>query len=388
MFKSDDLTLLNSKFITKCSPFMKIFTLFFTPALLFALVLLCYFDYLPLKIEIHTVILIGFIFFIYLFFIPHNAYLVSCKFKTRYENMKNELLEYVNNNLLTIDNQTKANGSVDDFLKEYTSNLRNSNFSNIAGGIFPTLGILGTFISIAITMPDFSSRDSIALDLEITKLLGGVATAFYVSIYGIFLSIWWIFFEKFGMSRFSKDSYIIKESTKNFFWTKIDIESIHIKSNIDNFSKINDIFKELTSSKVMQTLNESIENRFENLERVLEKELDLSHKIDKNISNFERLLSSAESLNYKIKNQNDIFIDMSNDLNKNIIELNSHMNNLSSENLKAIYSNIVKSIETMKGDIEKIEWKYKEGLKESLKQIDEQTVAIVQNLSIFKDLSK
>ena len=35
-------------------------------------------------------------------------------------------------------------------------------------------------------MPDFSSRDSIALDLEITKLLGGVATAFYVSIYGIF----------------------------------------------------------------------------------------------------------------------------------------------------------------------------------------------------------
>ena len=121
---------------------------------------------------------------------------------------------------------------------------------------------------------------------------------------------------------------------------------------------------------------------------VLEKEQDLSQRIDKNISNFERLLSSSESLNYKIKNQNDIFIDMSNDLNKNIIELNSHMNNLSSENLKAIYSNIVKSIETMKGDIEKIEWKYKEGLKESLKQIDEQTVAIVQNLSIFKDLSK
>src|SRR5690606_28932484 len=128
--------------------------------------------------------------------------------------------------------------------------------------------------------------------------------------------------------------------------------------------------------------------RFENLEKILEKEQDLSHKIDKNISNFERLLSSSESLNYKIKNQNDIFIDMSNDLNKNIIELNSHMNNLSSENLKAIYSNIVKSIETMKGDIEKIEWKYKEGLKESLKQIDEQTVAIVKNLSIFKDLSK
>ena len=30
------------------------------------------------------------------------------------------------------------------------------------------------------------------------------------------------------------------------------------------------------------------------------------------------------------------------------------MSNLSSENLKAIYSNIIKSIETMKGDMEKI----------------------------------
>ncbi|HJE02964.1 hypothetical protein AAX26_00696 [Aliarcobacter thereius] len=388
MFKADDFLELNSRFITNCKPFLKIITLFLIPALIYALVLLCFFDYLPLKIELHTVILIGVIFFIYLFFIPHNAYFVSCKFKNSFKDLKEKLLIYTNNNLLTIDESIKANGSAEDFLKDYTSSLRNSNFSNIASGIFPTLGILGTFISIALTMPDFTSSSTAILDMEITKLLGGVATAFYVSIYGIFLSIWWIFFEKFGISRFEKDSFIIKDSTKKLFWTKIDIESIHIKSNIDNFSKINDIFKELTSSKVMQTLNESIEQRFENLERVLEKEQNLSNKLDKNISNFENLLSSAESLNYKIRNQNDVFMDMSKELNKNIVELNSHMNNLSSENLKAIYTNIVKSIETMKSDIEKIEWKYKEGLKESLKQIDEQTTSIVKNLSIFKDLSK
>ena len=388
MFKADDFLELNSRFITNCKPFLKIITLFLTPALIYALVLLCFFGYLPLKIELHTVVLIGVIFFIYLFFIPHNAYFVSCKFKNSFEDLKEKLLIYTNNNLLTIDESIKANGSAEDFLKDYTSSLRNSNFSNIASGIFPSLGILGTFISIALTMPDFTSSSTAVLDMEITKLLGGVATAFYVSIYGIFLSIWWIFFEKFGISRFEKDSFIIKDSTKKLFWTKIDIESIHIKSNIDNFSKINDIFKELTSSKVMQTLNESIEQRFDNLERVLEKEQNLSSKLDKNISNFENLLSSAESLNYKIRNQNDVFMDMSKELNKNIVELNSHMNNLSSENLKAIYTNIVKSIETMKSDIDKIEWKYKEGLKESLKQIDEQTTSIVKNLSIFKDLSK
>ena len=80
--------------------------------------------------------------------------------------------------------------------------------------------------------------------------------------------------------------------------------------------------------------------------------------------------------------------DVSDNLNKNILELNSHKNNLSSENLKAIYTNIVKSIETMKSDMEKIEWKFEEGLKESLRQIDLQTANIVKDLTIFKDLSK
>ena len=110
-------------------------------------------------------------------------------------------------------------------------------------------------------MPDFTSSNTSALDGEITKLLSGVATAFYVSIYGIFLSIWWIFFEKFGLSRFDQDCFIIKENTKNFFWTKIDIESIHIKSNLDNFTTMNDIFKQLTSSEIINTINSSIEQR-------------------------------------------------------------------------------------------------------------------------------
>ena len=76
------------------------------------------------KVEIHSVALIGFVYFIYLFFVKHNAYYVSCKFKTQYNSMFISLKEYVDNNLLTIDNCTKANGSFDDFLKDYTSNIK------------------------------------------------------------------------------------------------------------------------------------------------------------------------------------------------------------------------------------------------------------------------
>ena len=388
MFKEEDLIELNSRFYTNCKPISRIFTLLTIPTLLFVLVILCYFGVLPLKVEIHSVILIGAIYFIYLFFIRHNAYFVACKFRTLYADLQIALLDYINSNLLTIAQTSKANGSVDDFLQDYTSNLRNSNFSSIASGIFPTLGILGTFISIALSMPDFTSNNIAALDSEITKLLSGVGTAFYVSIYGIFLSIWWIFFEKFGLSRFHHDSYIIKESTKNFFWTKIDIESIHIKSNIDNFSSMSKIFEELTSSQAMYDINRSIEQRAKSIDELLQKEYMLSLRIDENIANFEKLASAVEKLSLQSNSQTMIFKDVSENLNKNIIELNSHMNNLSSENLKAIYTNIVKSIETMKSDMEKIEWKFEEGLKESLRQIDLQTANIVKDLTIFKDLSK
>lgn len=388
MFKEEDLIELNSRFYTNCKPISRIFTLLTIPTLLFVLVILCYFAVLPLKVEIHSVILIGAIYFIYLFFIRHNAYFVACKFRTLYADLQIALLDYINSNLLTIAQTSKANGSVDDFLQDYTSNLRNSNFSSIASGIFPTLGILGTFISIALSMPDFTSNNIAALDSEITKLLSGVGTAFYVSIYGIFLSIWWIFFEKFGLSRFHHDSYIIKESTKNFFWTKIDIESIHIKSNIDNFSSMSKIFEELTSSQAMYDINRSIEQRAKSIDELLQKEYMLSLRIDENIANFEKLASAVEKLSLQSNSQTMIFKDVSDNLNKNILELNSHMNNLSSENLKAIYTNIVKSIETMKSDMEKIEWKFEEGLKESLRQIDLQTANIVKDLTIFKDLSK
>ncbi|WP_415832694.1 MotA/TolQ/ExbB proton channel family protein, partial [Arcobacter suis] len=292
------------------------------------------------------------------------------------------------------------------FLKDYTSNLRNTNFSSIASGIFPTLGILGTFISIALSMPDFSTGTTTALEQEISSLLGGVGTAFYVSIYGIFLSIWWTFFEKIGMSRFEHDAFLIKESTKSFFWTKIDIESIHIKSNLDNFSKMSEVFEKLTSSNMMDNINLLIEKRVEILDEILKKELILSTKISENIDNNEKLSTMLKDMTLNMsttiksfEQSKDSYTLSAQLLNNSIGKLNGHLDNLSSDNLKAIYSNIVKSIETMKSDMEKIEWKFKQGLDEydtkfadklqtSLESIDQQTVKIIEDLTEFKELSK
>ena len=406
MFTDDDFIELNSKFYNSCKPASRIFTLLTVPMGLFALILLCYLGFLPLNVEAHSVILIGFIFFIYIFFVKHNAYFVSCKFKTQYHDLSYNLKEYINKNLLTIGDITKANGSVDDFLEDYTSNIRNTNFSSIASGIFPTLGILGTFISIAFSMPDFSAGTSTALESEISKLLGGVGTAFYVSIYGIFLSIWWTFFEKIGMSRFDHDTFVIKENTKHFFWTKIDIESIHIKSNLNNFSKMSEVFEKLTSSDLMDNITVLIEKRVALLDDLLKKEVLLTTKISDNIEHNEKLSTMLKDMTLNMsttiktfEQSKDSYTISAQLLNNSIGKLNGHLDNLSSDNLKAIYSNIVKSIETMKSDMEKIEWKFKQGLDEydtkftdklqnSLESIDQQTVKIIEDLTEFKELSK
>ena len=406
MLTDDDFIDLNSRFYTTCKPISRIFTLLTVPTLLYAIVVLCYLGVLPLKVEIHSVILIGFIYLIYLFFVRHNAYYISCKFKTQYQELFYNLRNFINDNLLTIGDTTKANGSTDSFLQDYTSNIRNTNFSSIASGIFPTLGILGTFISIAISMPDFSSGTSNALEKEITVLLGGVGTAFYVSIFGIFLSIWWTFFEKIGMSRFEHDTYTIIENTKSFFWTKIDIESIHIKSNIDNFAKMSAVFEQLTSGNMMDNISSLIEKRVDLLDDILKKELLLSTKISENIDNNESLAIMLKDLTLNMhttvksfESQKNLYALNAELLNTNIDKLNSHMHNLSSDNLKAIYSNIIKSIETMKSDMEKIEWKFKQGLDEydekitdklktSLEMIDEETSKIIQDFTEFKEISK
>ena len=406
MLTNENLIELNLKFQTSCKPFSRIFTLLTIPSGLFIIVLLGYLGKFPLKVEIHSVVLIGFIYFIYLFFIRHNAYYVSCKFKTNYGDMIENLKEYMNNNLLTIGNITKANGSTDDFLKDFTSNIRNTNFSSIASGVFPTLGILGTFISIAFSMPDFSSGTSSALEKEISLLLGGVGTAFYVSIYGIFLSLWWTFFEKIGMSRFEHDCYTINENTKSFFWTKIDIESIHIKSNIDNFTKMSEFFDHLVSRELIDSINISINERVDLLENLLKKELELSSALNSNINNSAELQNlvkdmtlnmSANLQNFEAMNK--ISLKSTELLNQNVEKLNSSLTNMSAENLEQIYMNIIKSIETMRNEMDRIGWrfnkelddydtKFADKLKNSLESIDDQTVKIIEDLSQFKELSK
>ena len=397
------------------------------PIVLFAFALLGYLHIINFNIKIHSIVMIAIIFLIFIAFSKHNAYYATCKLRKEFAKLSQELLEYINKNRLQIAGMEKANASLDEFMAAYAKTLRNEHFSSIAAGLFPTLGILGTFISIAISMPDFSVMTSKGLEQEISKLLSGVGTAFYVSIYGIFLSIWWILFEKSGVSRFQKDTNSIKEATKEVFWQKEEIEQTYFKKSMENFEKLNAVFDTLSSDRFVQDLNQTLAQRMEVFENIIAQEQKATktlvtllengttqlQSISKQQSNLsatlEDVIAKLNNFALSIQEQTIDFKSAHKALEKeftqatmvaeilsqNTVKLNEALSNINAENVKNLYKEVLDNIEKRKADIDSIgvrfdkqinefDNRFLEKLKNTLQLIDSETAQIVQTLSKLK----
>ncbi len=390
----------------KKSCFMRWFALVWMPLLILLGVIAGYLDYIAFNVELHSIIMIGAIFIIFLFFIKHNAHYASCKFIKRHEEMSTALKWYIKNNRLTIGETTKANAPFDAFMHDFSSTLRNDNFASVAAGVFPTLGILGTFISIALSMPDFSSQSSSELEREISLLLGGVGTAFYVSIYGIFLSLWWTFYEKSGVSRFEKNIHSIKENLKHYFWSKEEIEQIHFAKSMDNFERLNAVFANMGSNSTLDNMQITLDNASAHFVSVI-KEADKSmHKSEKLYESYDSISLSMQHVVNRLE-ENNILMRQSLEkiaykevslqeteerLSQSIAQLNKSLENISAENVKDLYTAVVQNLEIMKSESAKIGYsfnthledfddKYTKKLKTSLELIDSESAKIIKQLS-------
>lgn len=428
MVDEQDFIELRLRFGERGSCVMRLIVLLFLPLVIFLAVIGGYLGLIALKTEIHSVILIGIIFVIFMFFIGHNAYYSACRFRQRFEQMREELTTYINNNLLSIGELSKANTPFDTFMRQFSRSLRNENFSSVAAGLFPTLGILGTFISIALSMPDFSSQTSEALEQEISLLLGGVGTAFYVSIYGIFLSIWWIFFEKTGVSRFERDVLLIEESTAHLFWKKEEIEQTYFQKSMENFDKLNNVFDNISSHELMEGINKTLAQRLDIFDSVIMKETDVvekaaqqiqrsaeeteaafnarrdlfetHHAVQKSIEAFtgrleentQQLVQLHEALSLR-ESKSELLLQR---IEKQISVLNDTMSTIGAENVRNVYSGVVQNLETMRteidrignrfeGHLDKYDEKFQEKIEKTLRTIDSETSQIVRQLGRLKD---
>ena len=212
--------------------------------------ILAYVGLFPLNVELHTLGIVTFIFVVFAFFVKHNANYAVCHMKGSFFRMEEDLQAALRSNALTIMGKTKSTLHVKDFIAEYYQDIRNDNFARVAPSVFPMLGILGTFIAIALSMPDFTAKDTGALDHEISLLLSGIGTAFYASIYGIMLSLIWTYFEKRGIAKVDKQIYDLEKLYGKRVWKKSElIKHEHMQS-------------ELKDQQIVQTLKETFNMEF------------------------------------------------------------------------------------------------------------------------------
>ena len=238
------------------------FAILFIPFLFLVGLVLAYVGIFPLKVELHTFGIVAFIFIVFVSFVRHNANYAVCHMQGSFFKMEEDLHAALRANALTIMGKTKSTLHVEDFISDYYKEIRNDNFARVAPSVFPMLGILGTFIAIALSMPDFTVKDLGALDREISVLLSGIGTAFYASIYGIMLSLIWTYFEKRGIAKVDKQSYDLEKLYGKRVWKKSElIKHQHMQSELKD-QQIVQTLKETFNMDFIKELNEQYLKNF------------------------------------------------------------------------------------------------------------------------------
>lgn len=320
------------------------------PLFLYLGLVLGFLHIIPLKTELHSLIVVGMIFFIYLFFIPHNAAYALQNFDNTREHLEKHISGYLKNFNLEIMGTVKSTGSISSFFESYYKDFRNNNFSSIASSFFPTLGILGTFVSIAISMPNFSVSGSVALEDEVTKLLMGTGTAFYASIYGIFLSIWWILFEKKGISFIDKKIAFFQNRFKQQIWDEDELRHAELQERQQAQKNLVNITQTLTADDYLEKVEKIAKVRYGEIEHLSQKQIDITNMTSGMIQN---LLNATEG-NLKMQEQ---IITHSETLKSNMEELLERMERRLDSNdtivsaFKGEMYNLLSSIERIASEI-------------------------------------
>lgn len=301
-------------------PYIKLILL---PLVIYIFVLLGFFEVINFKVKLDSFIMISIMLVIAMILALNNASFAYSSLPARVDDFKAKLKDFIVLNLLEIAGVKKSNVCFDEFLESYTKDFRNENFANIVAPAFATLGILGTFISIAVSMPTFISNDTLALERDLGLLLNGVGTAFYISIYGIFLSLWWIFFEKCGLSKFQKFTQEQREISRQFFWQKNELEQRFMSIASQHFNDIRSVFSRISNEEFFKNLDNVVGNKFKSYSDLqsLEQRMigEAQIKIDQNI----RLLNKAGV-------KQDEFVKIHTEILKATINLNTSLKEMQS----------------------------------------------------------
>ena len=358
------------------SCFSHSFVIVLVPLLFLIGLILGYVGVVPLKVELHPLIIVAFIFVVFMFFVRHNANYAACRMRGSFAMMEESLQTELRANALTIMGRTKSTLHVKDFMAEYYKDIRNDNFARVAPSVFPMMGILGTFIAIALSMPDFTVQDLGALDHEISVLLSGIGTAFYASIYGIMLSLIWTYFEKSGNTKVDKNIYDLEKLYDSRVWKKSElIKHEHMQSELKD-QQIVQTLKEMFNMDFIKELNEQYLKNFTTI-------------VNDTTSSFSELTNHMQNASTELR----ITLDKIHDRKESVNAVSTIKENIEGFNSNA--KNLQKSMQRFDGTVDhtfdKIDsevGQIVEKLSTFARIISEQNQMILQNMALLKEDKK
>ncbi len=320
------------------------------PTLFFIAIVLGYIGVIPLNVPLSSVFIVGFILLTFLMFAKHNANYSICKMRSSYSKMEEDLRNKLDANSLIINNERKSILDINEFLNHYYTDVRNNNFVAVAASIFPMLGILGTFLAISISMPNFSVMDTTALDNDISLLLSGVGSAFYASIYGILLSLIWTYFEKSGLSKIDKYFSMLKNKFKSDIWSADELTIYKYSQYELKDNRFVTALRETFNLDFVQTLNEQHLSSFKQI----------MHESSSNftqISNYLQFASKELKETLSLMDNNKNAQEAKNQIEKNLLDFTyavrslEKTTNLFNTHLSTSLDKTFEKIDTEIGDI-------------------------------------
>lgn len=189
---------------------------------------------------------------------------------------------------------------------------------------------------------------------------------------------------------------------------------------MENFEKLNSVFNQMTHADIEKALNEGLMKKSQLFDKLIAQESDMIEKSKEFLhttqQKHQQIIASYDNiifqlgeltpiLNEALKNttliskhfnrQEKNLEDITNQLNTNITSLKQALSNISAQKLGDVSDGILKNLEVMKNDMDKMGWRLNqqlddfdsglgEQLKNSLELIDKETASIVEQLEPLK----
>jgi len=191
--------------------------------------------------------------------------------------LQNTLIEYRDTYRKTLTTKGAAPfvDITDFYSSEYLDEIGATGICDLISGTMTGLGILGTFLGLVLGISGFDTTTATAITSSISSLLGGMGTAFFTSIVGVFLSLIFSYVHKIAYENANKslEGFVVAFHSKNLDGSEKMAENQLLdyqKQQTDLMGSFATVVSEAVSSSISSTMKTELVPIFDRMENTIE----------------------------------------------------------------------------------------------------------------------